>query len=240
LSQRSVEGADGPVRVFGNYWPYVSTLWWYIKDGMPHPMTGSLSDDETYALTAYILQLNEIKVDGVLVESDYVLDREKLLKVVMPNVDGFEPKISGPKVLSGIRAYYANPSNYGAKKVKASERCMTNCQTSTAKTIYVQNGGIKDFVPPMATARDLPKVESKEFNAAKAYEESCAACHATKSMGAPMLGNAKAWASVTAKGMDAVYANGINGINGMPAKGGTTLSDAEFKLVVDYIVSASK
>lgn len=240
LSQRSVEGADGPVRVFGSYWPYVSTLWWYIKDGMPHPMTGSLSDDETYALTAYILQLNEIKIDGVLVDSEYVLDREKLLKVVMPNVDGFEPKIAGPNSLPGIRAYYANPSNYGAQKVKSSERCMTNCQTSTAKTVYIQNGGIKDFIPPMATARDLPKVESKEFDPKKAYEENCAACHATKSMGAPMFGDAKAWTSVKAKGMDTVYKNGINGINGMPAKGGSTLSDAEFKSVVDYIVNASK
>jgi cytochrome c len=59
-------------------------------------------------------------------------------------------------------------------------------------------------------------------------------------MGAPAIGDAKAWAAVSAKGMDAVYKNGIDGINGMPAKGGSNLSEAEFKLVVDYIVGLSK
>ena len=35
-NQRNLPDADGPVRVFGSYWPVASTLWWYIKDGMPH------------------------------------------------------------------------------------------------------------------------------------------------------------------------------------------------------------
>ncbi len=240
LSQRSKEGAEGPVRVFGTYWPKASTLWWYIKDGMPHQMTGTLTDDETYALTAYILKLNEIKIDGVLVDDDYVLDREKFLKIEMPNKDGFEPKIDGPNSLPGIRAYYANGANFGGQKVKPSERCMTNCQASTVQKVYVSNGGIHDFVPPMATARDLPKEEPKEFDSKKAYEVNCVACHGNRNMGAPMLGDAKAWAAVKAKGMDAVYKNGINGINGMPAKGGATLSDTEFKSVVDYMVDSSK
>ena len=240
LSQRSVEGADGPVRVFGNYWPQASTLFWYIKDAMPHQMTGSLTEDETYALTAYILQLSEMKIDGVLVDGDYDLDRAKFLKISMPNKDGFEPNIAGPKSLPGVRAYYANPANYGAIKVKPSERCMKNCQAPTVKTVYVTNGGIKDFIPPMATAKDLPKVEAKEFNTAKVYEENCAACHANKSMGAPAIGDKKAWAAVNKKGTYAVYKNGIDGINGMPAKGGGNLSDAEFKLVVDYIINLSK
>lgn len=239
-SQRSVEGADGPNRVFGVYWPKVSTLWWYIKDGMPHQATGTLTEDEVYALTAYILKLNEIKIDGVLVDDDYELNREKFLKIVMPNNDGFEPNIAGPNSLPGVRAYYANPTNFGAKKVKPSERCMKDCQKPTVKNVYVTNGGIHDFVPPMATAKDLPKVESKGFDAEKAYGENCAACHATKSMGAPMLGDAKAWATVMKKGINGVYKNGIDGINGMPAKGGSNLSEAEFKSVVDYIVNLSK
>ncbi|MGZ8547470.1 MAG: c-type cytochrome [Sulfuricurvum sp.] len=240
MSQRTTEGAEGPVRVFGTYWPKASILWWYIKDGMPHQATGTLTDDEVYALTAYILKLNEIKIDGVLVDDDYDLNRAKFLKIVMPNNDGFEPNIAGANSLPGVRAYYANAANYGAIKVKPSERCMKDCQKPTVKNVYVTNGGIKDFVPPMATAKDLPKVESKEFNAAKAYEENCAACHANKSMGAPAIGDAKAWAVVTKKGMPAVYKNGMDGINGMPAKGGSSLPEADFKLVVDYIINLSK
>lgn len=240
LSQRSEEGADGPIRVFGTYWPQASTLWWYIKDAMPHQLTDSLTHDEVYALTAYILQLNEIKIDGVLVESDYVLDRKKFLKIVMPNVDGFEPNIAGPNSLPGVRAYFANPANFGGQKVKPAERCMKNCQEPTAKINRIENGGISSFVPPMATARNLPKVESKEFNAKKSYEENCASCHATKSMGAPAIGDAKAWAANNKKGMAAVLKNGIDGINGMPGKGGVNMSDEEFKLVLDYILDQSK
>jgi cytochrome c len=90
-NQRIKPDTDGPVRVFGTYWPQASTLWWYIKDAMPHPMTGSLSDDEVYALVAYILNINEMEIDGVEVDDEYVLNREKFLKIKMPNRDGFEP-----------------------------------------------------------------------------------------------------------------------------------------------------
>jgi cytochrome c len=65
-------------------------------------------------------------------------------------------------------------------------------------------------------------------------------CHSADGMGAPVIGDKAAWANYTAKGMDKVYSNGINGINGMPPKGGSSLSDANFKSVVDYIVNKSK
>ncbi len=233
--------ADGPTRVFGSYWPKVSTMWWYIKDGMPHPMSKTLSDDEVYALTAYMLNINEIEVDGEVVDDEFVLDREKMLKIKMPNENGFEPNIDGPNALNDVRAYYSNPANFGAKKVKASERCMSDCQKPTAKVVRIQNGGISEFMPPMSTDRSLPVSEVDAADAVKkTYEESCMMCHADDSMGAPALGDKEAWTAVTAKGMDAVYKNGINGINGMPPKGGSALSDEEFKTVVDYIINASK
>jgi cytochrome c len=60
-------------------------------------------------------------------------------------------------------------------------------------------------------------------------------------MGAPVVGDKAAWAAYTAKGMDKVYANGIKGTDaGMPPKGGTDLSDSNFKSIVDYMVSKSK
>jgi S-disulfanyl-L-cysteine oxidoreductase SoxD len=231
---------DGPVRVFGSYWPKVSTLWWYIRDGMPHPMSKTLNDDEVYALTAYILNINEMEIDGEEVDDEYVLDREKMLKIKMPNEKGFEPNIDGPNATDNVRAFYANPTNFGAQKVDPSDRCMTNCQDKTAKVTRIAGAGISEFLPPMATARDLPKKEGAEGNAKKNYEESCMMCHADSSMGAPAFGDAKAWAAYTAKGMDKVYHNGINGINGMPPKGGSSLSDTDFKSVVDYIINNSK
>jgi cytochrome c len=243
-NQRDKPDAEGPVRVFGSYWPKASTLWWYIKDGMPHPTPSSLTDDETYALVAYILNINEMSIDGKLVDDDYVLNREEFLKIKMPNENGFEPNIDGPDSLKGVRAYYANAQNFGAQNLnQGAVRCMTDCQKPTAKTVYIQHGGISDFKPPMATARDLPVVEKTLDVGAenkKIYEDNCKMCHGQDGMGAPVFGDKPAWAKVTDRGMKSVYKNAIDGINGMPPKGGTDLSDTKFKSIVDYIINNSK
>jgi cytochrome c len=238
--QRIKPDTDGPVRVFGTYWPQASTLWWYIKDAMPHPLTDSLTDDEVYALVAYILNINEMEIDGQEVDDEYVLNREKFLKIKMPNRDGFEPNIAGPNGPENVRKYFANPDNFGAVKVKPSERCMTNCQEPTAKVVYIQGAGISDFHPPLSAVRDLPKEENTAFNAEKVYTESCAMCHDADGMGAPVVGDKAAWSAVLTKGKNKVYSNGINGINGMPPKGGADLSDTDFKSVVDYMINKSK
>ncbi len=234
--------ADGPTRVFGSYWPKASTLWWYIKDGMPHTKSKTLTDDETYALSAYILNINEMEIDGVEVDDEYVLNREKFLKIKMPNENGFEPNIDGKEGPENVRKFYANPSNFGAIKVKASERCMTNCQDKTAKTVYIQNGGIADFTPAMSVARDLPVKPASDmgFNTMASYENNCMPCHGAEGMGAPVVGDKDGWATVTSKGMPTVYKNGLDGINGMPPKGGASVSNDEFKLLVDYMIDHSK
>ena len=242
-NQRIKPDTDGPVRVFGTYWPHASTLFWYIKDAMPHPQTGTLTDDQVYALVAFILNANEMEINGVEVDDDYVLNRKKFLEIKMPNVDGFEPKIDGPDGRANVRKYFSNPANFGAQKVKPAERCMTNCQEPTAKVVYIQGAGISDFHPPMSDVRDLPKEKpsSNGFNAKKAYTNSCAMCHGAEGMGAPVLGDKAEWAAYTAKGMDKVYASAIKGTDaGMPPKGGTDLSDTNFKSIVDYMVNKSK
>jgi cytochrome c len=60
-------------------------------------------------------------------------------------------------------------------------------------------------------------------------------------MGAPAVGDKAAWVAVLKKGIDKVNENALNGINGMPPKGGATdLTEAQMKEVVDYMVGASK
>jgi len=177
---------------------------------MPHPMSKTLTDNEVYALTAYILYTNEMSIDGEAVDEEYVLNREKFLKIKMPNVDGFEPNVAGPNSLPGVRAYYANPLNFGIAKVKPAERCMKDCQKPTAKVTRIQNGGISDFLPPMSTVRDLPVVEevaNPQDEAKKIYEDSCKMCHGADGMGAPVVGDKPAWAKITDKGMATVYKN---------------------------------
>jgi len=72
-----------PVKTVGSYWPYATTLFDYIRRAMPFQESKSLTADQVYAVSAYILHLNEI------VGKDDVLDSETLPKVKMPNRDGF-------------------------------------------------------------------------------------------------------------------------------------------------------
>lgn len=74
---------DRPEPTVGSYWPFAPTLWDYINRAMPMPTPYTLSADDVYALTAYILNLND------LVPSDFVADRDSLPKVKMPNRDNF-------------------------------------------------------------------------------------------------------------------------------------------------------
>lgn len=239
-NQRFDPDANGPTRVFGSYWPHASTMWWYIHDGMPHPKSKSLSVDETYALTAYMLSINELEVDGETVDDEFVLNQENFQKIVMPNVDGFEPKIDGPNGTDNVRAYFADPKNFGAQKVNPAERCMKDCLEPTAKEVRIAGTGISDFLPPISTVRDLPEEEGAVVAGKADYEASCAVCHGAAGMGAPVVGDKAAWSAVAGKGPEAVLANAINGIGGMPPKGGTDLSDAKMKDVVNYMINASK
>jgi cytochrome c5 len=102
------------------------------------------------------------------------------------------------------------------------------------------SGGISDFNPPMSVSRDLPSdkgdaAHKVTFDAAKAYAESCTMCHGSF---APAAGDKDAWAPYMEKGISAMYANGIGGTEmGMPAKGGSSYTDSEFKSVVDYMLT---
>ena len=69
------------------------------------------------------------------------------------------------------------------------------------------------------------------------YNKSCTACHSSGAGGAPKTGVAADWESRVAQGIDILYANAINGVRGMPAKGlCMDCSDDEIKSVVDYIL----
>lgn len=76
---------------------------------------------------------------------------------------------------------------------------------------------------------------------ADVYASSCAACHSTGAAGAPKLGDAAAWGPRAAKGLDALLANALNGINAMPPKGMCMdCSDDEIKDAVMHMVDNSK
>jgi hypothetical protein len=69
----------------GSYWPFATTIFDYVRKAMPRGQEGSLTPDDIYAVTAFVLYKNDI-----VKESD-VIDAKTLPKVQMPNRDGFIP-----------------------------------------------------------------------------------------------------------------------------------------------------
>jgi len=79
-------GIDDTTLTIANYWPYATTLFDYIRRAMPWTSPRSLSDDDVYALTAYILAQNK------LIDAKQVINAQTLPKVQMPNRNGFIPR----------------------------------------------------------------------------------------------------------------------------------------------------
>jgi cytochrome c2 len=97
-----------PVKTVGSYWPYLSTVFDYVHRSMPFGSAQTLSADDTYAITAFLLYSNG------MVEDDLVLSNENFTEIVMPNVDGFYPD---------DRAETEYP-------LFSAEPCMENCRTA--------------------------------------------------------------------------------------------------------------
>ena len=81
----NADPSKAPVKTVESYWPYATTLFDYIKRAMPLTAPDTLSDDQVYALCAYILARANI------VGADAVVDAKSLAAVRMPNRDGFIP-----------------------------------------------------------------------------------------------------------------------------------------------------
>jgi mono/diheme cytochrome c family protein len=70
--------AKSKAKTIGNYWPYATTLFDYLKRTMPYNAPGSLTDNEVYSLTAYLLSANKV------IGTNTVMNAQSLPKVVMP------------------------------------------------------------------------------------------------------------------------------------------------------------
>ena len=92
-------GTPKPVRTVGSYWPYAPTLFDYIRRAMPQNAPQSLSNNEVYAVSAYILSLNG------LLPTNATLDAKSLAAIKMPNRNMFvgdpRPDVKTPECMSG-------------------------------------------------------------------------------------------------------------------------------------------
>jgi cytochrome c5 len=92
---------------------------------------------------------------------------------------------------------------------------------------------VEEAVEVVASATEVAA-----FDVESTYQMSCFACHGTGAAGAPILGDAEAWAPRMEKGMDAVMANVVNGVNAMPPKGLCfTCTDEDLATLVTYMSS---
>lgn len=80
---RGTLASGKPIKTVGSFWPYAPTLFDYIRRAMPMNAPQSLSDDDVYAVSAYVLSLNG------LVPDDATLDAKSLPAIAMPNRNGF-------------------------------------------------------------------------------------------------------------------------------------------------------
>lgn len=108
------------LKTVGSYWPYAPIIYDYINRAMPFYAPHSLTSDQVYGITAYILNLNGIVPD------DFVADAKTLAAVKMPNRDGFNFKDPRP--------------------LTHDKECMTNCANPAALTV-TSNAKNADITP---------------------------------------------------------------------------------------------
>ncbi|WP_323775998.1 c-type cytochrome [Leisingera sp.] len=165
---------DDPLKTVGSYWPYLSTTWDYVNRSMPFGNAQSLSADEVYAITAYILYSND------LVDEEFVLSNETFMDVELPNADGF--------ILDNrpeAEKHFWNPAP-----------CMADCKGSVEITMRAlvldvtpeeeSAGAPAETVPPAGSAAEQAVDETVETTAVldpelvakgeKAFKK-CKACH---------------------------------------------------------------
>nr|WP_295377494.1 c-type cytochrome [Pseudoxanthomonas sp.] len=98
---------------------------------------------------------------------------------------------------------------------------------------------------PLAAADGAPAADAAGHPGEETYKKTCAMCHSTTALGAPMVGDKADWSARAAQGADTLHKHALEGFNGqkgvMPARGGNpSLDDDAVKAAVDYMVSKSK
>jgi S-disulfanyl-L-cysteine oxidoreductase SoxD len=120
--------SNDPVKTVGSYFPYLSSVFDYIRRSMPFGDAQSLANDELYAVTAFVLNLNDI------VDDKFVLSKETWSLVKMPNANGF----------------YDDDRETAEKAFWNAKPCMTNCRPPVKITGHAS---VIDVTPDEKTPR---------------------------------------------------------------------------------------
>ncbi|NRB32629.1 MAG: c-type cytochrome [Rhizobiaceae bacterium] len=150
---------EDPVKTIGSYWPYLSTVYDYVYRAMPFGNAQSLSHDDVYAITAYLLYVND------LVEDDFELSHENFGSISLPNEKNFYPD---DRATTEYAAFTGEP-------------CMSDCKqsveiTARARVIDVtpeEEGAEKQEV----AALDTDQAVSSLVASGERVFRKCRSCH---------------------------------------------------------------
>ncbi|MDR5651078.1 c-type cytochrome [Ruixingdingia sedimenti] len=138
-----------PVKTIGSYWPYLSTVWDYVHRSMPFGAAQTVTADETYAITAFLLYSNG------LVDEDFVLSDANFAEIVLPNVEGF----------------YVDDRPETEYPLFRAEPCMTDCRTTAPEvTKRAVDLNVTPEDPDGRPAGTMPDLRMAAADAAPAAE----------------------------------------------------------------------
>lgn len=123
-----------PVKTIGSYWPYLSTVYDYVQRAMPFGEAASLSNDETYAIVAYLMYVND------LVDEEFVLSNENFTEVRLRNEDNF----------------FMDDRLETEFPLFTQEACMTDCKETVEITMHAS---MLDVTPDSGVVRAAPAAE---------------------------------------------------------------------------------
>ena len=244
---------ERPTKTVGSYWPYASTLYDYIRRAMPFTAPRSLSDQQVYDITAYVLYLNEI------VDEDFVLTKDNLATIEMPNQDNFfvdpRPDVKNTRCMKNcadpkklqiagtlrgitpvghfVEGADAPAASHDAQMEQEQHKEKVRKATLKGEEVASSHGGGSGALSESATAGQ------------STYDGACKVCHGSGLTGSPKIGDIDAWAGRIKQGMPVLVEHAIKGFTGdtgvMPPKGGRVdLSDKQVEDAVAYMVESSR
>lgn len=230
--------SDAPVSTVGSRLNFATTLFDYINRAMPFPHSKALTADEVYAVSAYVLNLNDI------VPADFVASRETLPKVAMPNRNGFYE-------FPGLMHVHGRADTHNTA-------CMRDCVKDVRVTASIPAGFVNsmygdirdnfrglaimnDEAPP---ADEAPHAGAAASPSALIQQFGCAVCHGIdkqivgpgfRSVAEKYKGDTGAEAKLVRKVRDG--GSGVWGSIPMPPQAGP--SDAELAAIIQWVLAGA-
>lgn len=225
--------SNAPQRTVGSKLDYATTLWDYINRAMPFPRAKTLTPEQVYAVTAYVLHLNEI------LPADAVLDAKSLPEVRMPNRDGFTQAHGFMRV--------------DGKPDVSNTACMQDCVAGEVKvTSSLPDGFVAQMYGDVGAhfrrfdgAAPAGAAEPAEApGAALAQAQGCLACHAVaearvgpafRAVAERYAGRDDALATLTAK----VRGGGTGNWGSVTMPAQAAIADADLTTVLRWVLAGA-